>query len=163
MKRLTRKQAKIARLAIKNPEATQQEIGDKIGMRQPHVARELAKPHVKNRIRELMDLDPRLKDKALVKKIGDKMEAKTVKVFCTKQGDIVYSDELEAHDIQIRAAELAVKLKGQLKESVEVTGKDGEPLVPPTPPIDFSNWTEKQIDAFIAATAAATAAKAIKT
>lgn len=43
----------------------------------------------------------------------------------------------------------------------EFTGKDGAPLVPaaPTlPKIDMSSWTDKQVDAFIAATAAVHAA-----
>ena len=41
----------------------------------------------------------------------------------------------------------------------ELTGKDGEPLIPKAPapilpPMDFSNWSPKQIDKFIAATKA---------
>ena len=132
MRRLTKKQAAIARERVKNPEATQTEIGSKVGVRRQRVQKFLAQPHVQESIREALEKEPRLRVKALARKIADKTTAKSVKVFQTKDGEIIYSEPLEDHSIQLRAVELTLELKGNLKKSVELTGKDGEPLVPET-------------------------------
>ncbi len=44
---------------------------------------------------------------------------------------------------RVRVLELAAKILGMLK--FELTGKGGEPLVPPMPRIDFSSWTKEEI------------------
>ena len=40
------------------------------------------------------------------------LEAKITRVFCPKDGELVYSEPLEDHPTQVRAAEVVGKLRG---------------------------------------------------
>ena len=164
MKRLTRKQAKIARARVRNPDATQVEIGDKVGMTQPHVARELAKPHVQERIRQLMDANPRLTEKALTKKLVEGLNAKETKFFA-HEGVVVSTRNTIDYATRHRYLETALRLRGLASSVIEATGKNGAPLVPPAPvlpPLDFSRLSDDQVGSLIAAVAVAHKAKTAK-
>ena len=160
MRRLTKKQAAIARERVKNPEATQTEIGSKVGVRRQRVQKFLAQPHVQESIREALEKEPRLRVKALARKIADKTTAKSVKVFQTKDGEIIYSEPLEDHNIQLRAAELAFELRGNLKKSLDITS-GGEPLQPTMAiTIICADIPDEKLKLLIKATDAAPAVKA---
>ncbi len=160
MRRLTKKQAAIARERVKHPSATQQEIGDKLGTKRAHVARELAKPHVQESIREALDKEPRLRVKAVVKKLADKTTAKSEKPFLGKDGEIIYSKPLDDHNIQLRATELALELRGNLKKSLDITS-GGEPLQPTMAiTIICADIPDEKLKLLIKATDAAPAVKA---
>ena len=153
MKRLTKKQDKIARLRVKYPEATQTELASKLLVSRQRVQQVLAQPKVQSRVIEYLDSDPRTKEKAVVKKIADKTEAKTVKVFQTKDGKIIYSEPLDDHNIQLRAAELTLELRGTLKKSLDITS-DGNPIKQgPDIVINCADISEEKLDKLIAATA----------
>jgi hypothetical protein len=47
------------------------------------------------------------------------LEAKTVRVFCPKDGELVYSEPLEDHPTQVRAAEVVGKLRGDFPTTHE--------------------------------------------
>lgn len=59
----------------------------------------------------------------IAKKIKEKMEAKKPIIANGKMW------QTEDHTTQLKATELAAKLKGLLKDSVEITGKNGNELV----------------------------------
>jgi len=115
-------QEAIIKARIENPQATQAEIANKLRIKQPRISETLAKPHVQVGIREAMEAQPCLRNKALAKTLAEKTKAKTVKVFQTKNGEIVYSKPLGDHGIQLQAVKLALELKGDLKNSVEIPG-----------------------------------------
>ena len=64
-----------------------------------------------------------LTDEYIVKKIRDKMEAKRPIIANGKMW------QAEDHQTQLKATELAAKLKGLLKDNVEISGKDGNEIV----------------------------------
>ena len=159
MRRLTKKQAAIARERVKNPEATQTEIGSKLGVRRQRVQKVLAQPHVQESIREALDKEPRLRVKAVVKKLADKTTAKSEKPFLGKDGEIIYSKPLDDH-IQLRATELALELRGNLKKSLDITS-GGEPLQPTMAiTINCADIPDEKLKLLIKATDAVPAAKA---
>jgi hypothetical protein len=160
MRRLTKKQAAIARERVKNPEATQTEIGSKLGVRRQRVQKVLAQPHVQESIREALDKEPRLRVKAVVKKLADKTTAKSEKPFLGKDGEIIYSKPLDDHNIQLRATELALELRGNLKKSLDITS-GGEPLQPTMAiTINCADIPDEKLKLLIKATDAVPAAKA---
>jgi hypothetical protein len=160
VKRLTKKQAAIARERLKNPEATQTEIGCKIGVTRQRVQRVLAQPHVQESIQESLYKYPRLQGKALGKKLSDKIEAKTEKAFLGKDGKIIYSKPLEDHSIQLRAVELTLELNGNLKKSLDLTS-GGKPINNgPAITINCADILEEKLDKIIAAMAPVPMAKA---
>ena len=70
-----------------------------------------------------------LTKRRLVEELAGKLRAKSEKVFYDgKSGDVIYSCKLEAHDIQIRALEMAFKLRGLFVSKVEHTGAGGGPI-----------------------------------
>lgn len=111
MKRLTKKQARIARERVKDPEASQREIGDRVGMTQPHVARELAKPHVQARVAELMERRPKLQDSALFKKLEEGLDATETKFF-QKDGHVLEEKVCVDYPTREKYLGLAFELKG---------------------------------------------------
>ena len=53
------------------------------------------------------------------------LQAKITRVFCPKEGELVYSDPLEDHATQVRTAEVVCKLRGDFpatKTMVDVQG-----------------------------------------
>jgi len=82
VKRLTKKQAKLARERVKNPDATLSELSQRSAYHdKATAARELKKPHVQERIKDLMDARPALKDDALLKKLEEGLEAGKTEFF----------------------------------------------------------------------------------
>ena len=72
-------------------------------------------------------------DEKLIEILKEKIEAKETKPFNDK-GQIVYSKPLEAHDIQLKAVDMALKLKGRYpSEKHHHTVEAGLPIVPLTP------------------------------
>ena len=60
-----------------------------------------------------------LTDQKLISKVNQKLEAKDPREVNGKWGMV------DNHQVQLKATELAFKLKGRLKDNVELTGKDG--------------------------------------
>jgi len=77
-------------------------------------------------IEEIMDRHGLTED-FLLQQLKQKIGARQEKVF-HYQGDVIYSCKLEAHDIQIRALEMAFKLRGLFVSKVEHTGAGGGPI-----------------------------------
>lgn len=118
MKKLTRKQSKLVTARLRDPEATHREIGLQTGTIRSNVTRELNKPHVKLRIRELMDSRPKLRLPALLKRLEEGLESKKTQYFADK-GNVV--DERTDNDMSTRKGylELAVELQGAKEKTVE--------------------------------------------
>lgn len=106
-KRLTKKQAKLAKMALKNPEATLDELGElsEYSGGKTSVARALALPHVKDRMRALMDLRPKTSLPGLLTKLEEGLEAKVTKI-ASFEGAI--TDEREYDDMATRARYLEI-------------------------------------------------------
>lgn len=138
MKRLTANQKRIARARVKNPDASQREIGDIVGTSRPHVARELAKPHVKAYIRDMMDMSPKLQIPGLLKKLEEGLEATDTKFFAN-QGEVI--SERTTIDYATRRAYLdtALELHGARER--------------PTADCNVTNnfFTKEAIEAFVEA------------
>ena len=83
LKRLTRKQERLARARVKNPNATLAEIGIKAGYvsAKNSTWRDINKPHVKARIRELLEASPATSIIGLHKKIKEGLNATETKFF----------------------------------------------------------------------------------
>lgn len=118
MKKLTRKQAKLVTARIKDPEATHLEIGLQTGTIRSNVTRELNKPHVKARIRELMESRPKLQLPSLMKRLEDGLESKR-KTYFQDKGNVV--EEREDPDMPTRAKYLdtALELHGAKEKTAE--------------------------------------------
>ena len=127
-KKLTKKQAALVKARVANPDATLVQLKDKAKYCDTQtVSDTLRKPVVKARIQELMDANPALTDEALTKKLAQKLEAKETKFFA-HQGQVIDTEEVEAHGIQMQALDLALKVKGHLTSKVDLTS-DGKSIV----------------------------------
>jgi len=113
-RKVTRKQAAIIKARVLDPLATQREIGAKVGMAQSHVARELAKPHVRAEICALMDERPKLKLKAMLDRLEEGIYG--TKIQSVKLVDSVISVETEVpdHANGHKWWESAMKMRGAL-------------------------------------------------
>ncbi len=88
-RKLTPKQAKLARELLKNPEATLEELGQIVGYSDAaHVHSELEKEHVKDRVKDLMDASPKLRVPALLAKLEEGLDAQEIKFFADK-GEVI--------------------------------------------------------------------------
>lgn len=111
-KRLTRKQEKAARERVKDPEATLSEIGEKSGYTTPqHVTRELNKPHVQARVRELMDASEKLRVPALLKKLEEGLDANEIKFFADK-GEVISERVTVDYPTRLGYLDRALELQG---------------------------------------------------
>ncbi len=137
MKRVTAKQAAIVRERIKNPHATQKEIGRKLGVDQRYVARELTKPHVAAAMREQMDRRPKLISDALLERLEEGLEAKETKFFA-HEGEVISKRETVDYGTRHRYLDTALRLRGELRN-------DG-------PTTNIAMFTPEALDALIAAT-----------
>ena len=69
------------------------------------------------------------------------LEAKTIRVFCPKDGVLVYSEPMEDHPTQVRAAEVVGKLRGDFPTTHEqervalLQIQQNVLLVPPVDPV----------------------------
>lgn len=126
-KRLTPQQRKIARLRVKHPDETQSEIAARVPTSREVVAETIAKPHVQDRIRELMDANPKLTDEALTKKLASKIEAKETKFF-QHEGRVMETRDVVDHGTQLKALEMAFELKGAMEKRIRVTQDPQPPM-----------------------------------
>ena len=122
-KRVTRLQDAIARERVHNPGATQREIGCKLGTSRPHVARELAKPHVAARAEQY---ESRMQ--IALSKHGGTHERCAKNLVDKMDGDEAMPS--------LKATELILKLHGEL---------------PNAPPVNVAIFTPEDLHAFVAA------------
>lgn len=107
-----RKQARLARERVKDPDATLRELAQRADYSDSaNVSRSLKLPAVKQKVAELMDARPKLRDEALFKKLEEGLDAKTTKFFA-HEGTVV--DERETIDFPTRHKylETALVMKG---------------------------------------------------
>ena len=112
MKRLTTRQERLAKARIKYPRATLKVIGQKVGKSDPaHVHRELAKPHVKAYMKQLMDASPKLRLPAVLKKLEEGLDATEVKLF-SHEGEIIESAPMIDYSTRHKYLETALECHG---------------------------------------------------
>ncbi len=121
--KLTKKQEKLARAIVKDPGASLRDLAKRAGyegneVNNPHIVYETLKyPHVKARIRELMDMSPKLQIPGLLTKLEEGLEATETKYFA-HQGEII--DERTNPDYATRRNYLDTALEMQgAKERTE--------------------------------------------
>ena len=125
-RKLTPKQAKLARELLKNPEATLEELGSIVGYAQPQgVYKALEKPHVQARVKELMDSSPKLQVPALLAKLEEGLDAQEIKFFADK-GEVISERVTVDFPTRLGYLDRALELQG-LKQK----DKDGN-VVPIT-------------------------------
>lgn len=111
-KKLTRKQEKAARERVKDPEATLSEIGQRADYdNKSNVHRELVKPHVQARVKELMDASPKLQVPALLKKLEEGLEAQEIKFFADK-GEVISERVTTDFPTRLGYLDRALELQG---------------------------------------------------
>lgn len=71
--------------------------------------------------------ESKLSESALKLKLASLLDAKETKIFA-HQGKITDTIDVEALGTQATALQMAMKLRGMLKDQHEVTGKDGGPI-----------------------------------
>ena len=126
-KRLTRKQAKAARERVKDPDASLSEIAKRSGYAdKTNVHTALNKPHVQDRIRDLMDANPNLTEAALAKKLEEGLQAKEIKFFA-HEGEVVDERETVDYAVRHRYLETAADWRGISEKRVKLT------MDPPAP------------------------------
>jgi hypothetical protein len=125
-RKVTRKQAAIIKARVLDPHATQKEIGDKLGIAQPHVARELAKPHVRAEIRSYMDERPKLRLGALMEKLEHGLDSTRIDSVKLEGSIIKVATEVDDQPTRHRFLETAFKLRGALGPDAS----DGTPSGP---------------------------------
>lgn len=92
--KLTKKQERLARAVVKDPGASLRDLGKRAGymgnaVNNPHVVfKTLHLPHVKARIRELMDMSPKLQIPGLLTKLEEGLNATETRFFA-HQGEVV--------------------------------------------------------------------------
>lgn len=120
-KRLTKKQAKLVKARIKSPEDSLSELGQKADYDNPaNVARALALPHVQDRMRALMDLNPATSLPGLLKKAAQGLEAKVMKI-ASFEGQITDEREYEDMPTQARFLEITAGWQGLDKKTVRLS------------------------------------------
>ena len=121
-KKLTRKQAALARARVKDPEATLSELGVKSAYRggPGTVQRELSKPHVRARIQDLMESHPETSIKGLHKKIVEGLGSTFVKVFKSEDDTIIESKAYDDMPTRHRYLETALELQGLKGKALQI-------------------------------------------
>ena len=79
---------------------------------------------VRSEIERIMD-EAGITGKMLAQVLRGGLQAKITRVFCPKDGELVYSEPLEDHPTRLRAAEIGFKLRGDFpatKTTVDVQG-----------------------------------------
>jgi signal recognition particle subunit SEC65 len=158
-RRLTPRQRAVLKFVTEHPDATLEEIGIACGLSEEYPRQAaydaLNSKGVKSRMEMLMDARPALKDEALLVKLEEGLEAQETKFFA-HEGEVV--DERTTTDYPTRRGylELALKLKGRMKEQREVSGPNGGPI--PTAPAPLlaalSGMSKAELMAVVRATAA---------
>ncbi len=127
-KRVTRRQEKIARARVSDPNATQQEISDKTRTTRPHVAVVLKMAHVQDRIRALMEAHPDTTLEGLTNTLRQGLKATKVKVFHSDLDGISYAAPLVDHPTRHRFLETGLELHGVMEKRIRIAGDEEAPL-----------------------------------
>ena len=118
-KRVTKRQKQIIRTRLSHPNESHKEIANRLGVKQPYVSKELAKPHVKAKMSDILDAAG-VTDEAIAKKINQLQNAKK-KTYFASFGRVVSEREDEDAHLQLAATNLAAELKGHKQKKVDVT------------------------------------------
>lgn len=111
-KKISVMQEKIARLRVANPKATTTELAEMAGYScQQAASTALNRPHVRDRILELMDADPSLRLKALTKKLAEGLNAKETKFFA-KDGHVIETQDVVDYSTREGYLDIALDLHG---------------------------------------------------
>ena len=78
----------------------------------------LTKPNIEREIDRALD-EAGATQKKMAEVLKSGLEAKTIRVFCPKDGKLVYSKPLEDHPTQVRAAEVVGRLRGDFQTPQE--------------------------------------------
>lgn len=113
LKKLTRKQERLARAAVREPNASLSQLAKASGMTGGTASawRAMQTPHVKARIRELMNANPDLQLPALTKKLEEGLGAKEIKFFA-HEGRVVSERTTVDYGTRHRYLETALELHG---------------------------------------------------
>lgn len=124
-RKVTRNQAALVAAKIADPFATQRELAHKLGTTRDTVAKDLAKPHVKALICELMDERPKLKLGAMLDRLEEGLDS--TRVQSVKLVDSIISVEAEVPDQAVRHKwwESAMKMRGALTPDASEAGHSG--------------------------------------
>lgn len=142
-RKLTRKQEKLARAMVKDPNASLSQLADAAGYEGPTKSVKAVSvwkagnlPHVKARVRELMETSPKLNVPALLTKLEEGLEATDTKFFAHK-GKVVSKRETVDYATRKGYLDTALEMQG-VKEKV-----DGG--------VTNNFFTKDAIEAFVAA------------
>lgn len=111
--KLTSKQERLAKLRVKNPNASLQVLARGAGLEGGATSawRALNIPHVKARIRDLLEANPNLQLPALTKKLEEGLAAKEIKFFA-HEGQVVSERTTVDYGTRHRYLETALELHG---------------------------------------------------
>jgi hypothetical protein len=117
-RRITRKQAKLARERVKDPEATLPELAQRADYSdKSNVKRALDLPQVQQKVRELLAANPKTDLAALTKKLEEGLEATETRLFADK-GVIMDERELPDYSTRHKYMETAYQLHGAKDKSI---------------------------------------------
>lgn len=149
-RRLTPNQRAVLKFVIANPDATLDEIGRACNLTPSHPAggahAVLHSENVQQRMLKLMDSRPRLQDEALMIKLEEGLDStKTDHVVSQRTGE-VHTFKQEDMPTRKQYLDLAVRLKGALKNQTEVSGPNGGPIpLTPAPIVALASMTKEQL------------------
>ena len=127
-KRLTRKQAKLARERVKDPNATLSELGLKAGYTYAQgTKRALELDHVQDRMREIMAAHPDTSMKGLHKKLSEGLNATKIERHAF-QGSVITENVDIDYGTRHRYLETASEWAGLAEKRVRVSGDEAAPL-----------------------------------
>lgn len=128
-RKLTRMQERLARAIVRDPDATLGEVGQAAGYAKGRGKERAAisawrasnQPHVKERIRELMNLRPATSLKGLHKTLEEGLRARETKFFAHK-GKVKSTKHVVNHDTRHKYLETALELHGALEKDAKGAG-----------------------------------------
>ena len=125
-KKLTRKQGKLVRAVVAEPEATLKELALKSTYQHEQTVHgELQKPHVQAGIVELMNQSPKLQMPSLLKKLEDGLDAVDAYPVTTGRGEdkVFELKEVPNFSVRHKYLETALELQGAMnKDNSSVAG-----------------------------------------
>lgn len=116
-KKLNRREERLARLSVKKPQSSLAELGAEAGYEgtkrvvESSTWRAMNKPHVKDRIQELLNTDPATSLDGLHKTLKDGLEAKDTKFFA-HEGKVKSQRTTVDHVTRHKYLETALELHG---------------------------------------------------
>ena len=131
-KKITPTALKVIEAVVRNPDATQKELGEAAGLSRVGARAVLHRESTQELMRELMEAHPQLRRTALIEKLAEGVNATRVERFA-KDGRVL----TEKEDIDFRTRgfylSLACEINGaKAPQKVELSGPNGAPLIPDT-------------------------------